>query len=87
VMDFCIDADQLRNALNEIEHAESRGFHYCLAVFKMISAGPCLDDCLAGYSDLIEKAHPTDTNLNWGRFQCVTRNNRFVDGKLVPSKE
>lgn len=83
-MNFCIDAKQLRAALAEIEAAEKNGFMHCLAVFKMASAGPMLDQCRADYSDLIEKAHATNGKLDWGRFQGVSRRNRFVDGKLVP---
>lgn len=85
-MNFCIDAEQLRAALAEIEEAERAGFMYCQAVFKLISAGPSLSDCRAAYSDLIEKAHPTDGNLDWGRFQRVSHWNRFENGKLVPKK-
>jgi len=36
------------------------------------------------YDSMIEKAHPTDGNLNWGRFQGVTKRNKFKNGKLVP---
>lgn len=83
-MNFCIDAEQLRAALKEIKAAEANGFHHCLAVFRMSSAGRMINDCRAEYSDLLERAHPTDDNFNWGRFQGVTRRNRFVDGELVP---
>jgi len=83
-MDFCINAEQLRNALAEIELAEERGFDHCLAVFQMSSAGPNISDCRARYSDLIERAHPTDGKLDWGRFQSVTKRHRFIDGALVP---
>lgn len=83
-MYFCIDAAQLRKALMEIEAAEENGFMYCLAVFRMSSAGRMLDQNRAEYSDMIEKAHPTNGHLDWGRFQSVTKRNRFVDGYLVP---
>lgn len=83
-MQFCINAEQLRKALKDIEAAEANGFHHCLAVLKLTSAGHQLDDCRAEYSDLIEKAHPTDGGLSWGRFQGVTRRNIFRDGKLIP---
>lgn len=83
---FCIDAAQLRKALAEIEAAEKNGFMHCLAVFNLTQASPMLDQCRAEYSDLCEKAHPTNGSLNWGRFQNVTRRHRFVDGKLVPIK-
>lgn len=83
-MYFCIDATQLRKALAEIEAAEANGFMHCLAVFRMASAGHMLDDNRAEYSDLIEKADPTNGHLDWGRFQSVTKRNRFVDGYLVP---
>lgn len=86
-MDFCISSMELRRALEAMEAAEKNGFDYCLAVFKMSSAGPNLDQCRATYSDLIEKADPTDRNLDWGRFRGVSRRNKFVDGKLVPIKQ
>jgi len=85
-MNFCIDAEQLRAALEEIEAAEKNGFHYCLAVFRMASAGQMLDQNRAAYSDLIERAHPTDRHFNWGRFQSVSKRHKFKDGKLVPIK-
>lgn len=83
-MNFCISGDQLRKALADIEAAEKNGFMHCLAVFDITQAGQMIDDCRAEYSGLIEKAHPTNGNFNWGRFQGVTKRNRFIDGKLVP---
>jgi hypothetical protein len=80
---FCIKTDQLRKALLKIEAAEANGFKHCESIFHLTSAGPFLGDCQAVYSDMIEKAHPTDPSLNWGRFQGVTQNNRFIDGGLV----
>lgn len=82
-MMFCISGDELRKALAEIEAAEANGFMHCLAVFEMRSAGYMLDDNLARYSDLLERAHPTDGHLNWGRHQRVTKRHRFEDGALV----
>lgn len=82
-MHFCIDAEQLRKALTQIEAAEANGFNHCLAVFVMTGAGRDLDACRAEYSDLYEKAHPTDGKLNWGRFQNVTGRHRFEGGELV----
>lgn len=86
-MELCIDATELRKALAAIEAAEKNGFMYCLAAVKLASTGPMLDDCCVVYDSLIERAHPTDRAFSWGRFQGVTRNNRFVDGKLVPIGE
>ena len=86
-MHFCITAEQLKAALKDIEAAEANGFHHCLAVFRMASAGRMLDQNRAEYSDMIEKAHPTDGRLVWGRFQGVTRRNRFEGGGLVPISE
>lgn len=83
-MHFCIDAEQLRKALADIEKAESNGFMHCLAVFDITQAGRMIDQCRAEYSDLSERAHPTDPNFSWGRFQNVTGRNKFVRGKLVP---
>lgn len=81
---FTIDATQLRAALAEMEVAERNGFHHCLAVFHLTSAGKSLAACQAAYSDLWERAHPTDGASDWGRFQGVTRTHRFVRGTLVP---
>lgn len=85
-MDFCIDAAQLRAALREIEQAEQKGFMHCLAVFKITSAGTMLYECRASYSDLLERAHPTDPSKNWGRFQDVSKRHRYKNGKLVKLK-
>lgn len=82
-MQFCISAEQLRAALKAIEAAEANGFHYCLAVFELVEVGKSLDQNRASFSDLIEKAHPTDGHLDWGRFQGVTRRYRFEDGGLI----
>jgi len=81
-MQFCISASQLRRALEDIEQAERNGFMHCEAVFELISSGRNLDQCQAGYSDLYEKAHPTNPSLNWGRFQGITKSHKFVDGEL-----
>jgi hypothetical protein len=86
-MHFCIEPDQLRKALADVERAEKNGFMHCQAVFKMVSAGDYLGDCKANYSDLSERAHPTDGNFNWGRFQNVSVNNTFKNGKLIPIKK
>lgn len=83
-MTFCISAEHLRAALKEIEAAEANGFAHCLAVFNLTSAGPCLDDCRAEYSDLSERAHPTDPKFNWGRFQRVSARYKFENGELIP---
>lgn len=83
---FVINAQQLRAALQEIEVAESNGFMHCDAVFNLTQAGKNVSSCRAEYSDLIERAHPTDGHLNWGRFQNVTKHNKFVNGKLIPLK-
>lgn len=85
-MSFCINAKELRAALAEIEAAERNGFKHCLAVFEMVSVGDYITQNLAGYSDLLERAHPTDGNLNWGRFQRISQRFRFKNGKLVAIK-
>jgi len=85
-MNVVITGKELRNALADIELAEKNGFKHCLAVLEMTGVGPCISQCTVKYSDMIEKGHPTDPTLNWGRFQGVTRKNRFVRGKLVRIK-
>lgn len=82
-MEFVINAEQLRKALKDIEAAEANGFMYCEAVFKLVQAGIMISDCKAEYSDLCEKAHPTNANFDWGRFQRVSKRNKFINGKLV----
>lgn len=82
-MEFVINATELRAALQEIEAAEANGFLHCQAVLRLVSTGRSLDQCVAVYSDLFEKAHPTDARLNWGRCQGVTKRNKFVEGELV----
>ena len=76
-MEFCIAPSQLRAALVEIETAEKHGFHHCMSVFRINSCGQKLDQCTAEYSDIVERAHPTDGHFDWGRFQGVTRRFRF----------
>ena len=83
-LSFGVKGEELRKALADIEAAEKNGFMHCLAVFNITSAGQNIDQCRASYSDLSERAHPTDPSLNWGRFQSVTTRNKFKDGKLVP---
>ena len=83
-MNMCIDSIQLKKALADIERAEKNGFKHCLAVMQMVSAGRMISDNILEYRDLLERAHPTDSRLDWGRFQLVTTKNRFVDGELVP---
>ena len=79
---FKTNAKELRRALKEIKRAEKNGFMYCEAVFKPVATTNDTWVVLA-YSDLIEKAHPTDGNYSWGRYQGVTENNVFKNGKLV----
>lgn len=85
-IEVCISAGQLRRALRDIEAAEANGFDHCLAVLELEACGMMLDQCLVRYSDLVEKAHPTDGSLSWGRFQGVTRRYKFEGGQLVPLK-
>jgi hypothetical protein len=81
-----IDAAQLRAALSEIEAAEQNGFNHCLAVFFIAEASRRLSGTKAEYSDMIERAHPTHERFDWGRYQEVSRENKFVRGELVPIK-
>ena len=77
-----VDKKQLLDALDAINAAETRGFMHCIAVMHV----PCgkhsparrgrgynLGEIRATYSDLWERAHPTDGNLDWGRHQNVSR--------------
>lgn len=85
-IEVCISAGQLRRALRDIEAAEANGFDHCLAVLELDSCGENLSKCIVRYSDLVERAHPTDPEFSWGRFQGVTRRHKFEGGKLVPLK-
>ena len=84
MMEFVINTEELKKALKEIESAEKNGFMHCQSVFKIVRAGLRLDDNVADYATILEKAHPTDGHLDWGRGQRVTKRNKFVDGKLSP---
>jgi hypothetical protein len=81
-----ITGNELRRALADIEAAEKNGFMHCLAVLQLISVGPNISQCIVRYSDLIEKAHPTDGKFDWGRFQGVSRRFKFRNGKLIPPR-
>lgn len=83
-MNFCLDATALRAALADIEAAEANGFMHCLAVMQLSATGPMLSDVRATYSDMIERAHPTDGRFNWGRCQGVSKRFRFDGTWLVP---
>lgn len=83
MISICLDAEQLRKALSAIEAAEANGFMYCLAVVDVTQVGPSLDNCRGSYSHLVERAHPTDPDFNWGCYQGVTRRNKFENGRLV----
>ena len=80
-MELCINGEQLRKALAELEKAEQNGFTHSVAIFELATAGPMIDDCTMNYDSLIVKAHPTDGRSNWGR--CFRPNMRFENGKLV----
>jgi len=80
-MNFIINGEQLRKALKEIRAAEKNGFMFCEAVLDV-------DDregtwIKLRFSDLWEKAHPTNGNFDWGRFQGVSKHNKFKNGRLV----
>jgi hypothetical protein len=77
-----IDGAELRKALEDIKRAEKNGFMFCQAVFEPLAVDGVW--VVLRYSDLMEKAHPTDGNFDWGRFQGVSRRNRFKAGKLFP---
>jgi len=78
---IAINAQELRKALAEIEKAEANGFMFCEAVFNGDSIRQAF--VVASYSDFMEKAHPTDERLNWGRGQRITRRFKFNGGKLI----
>ena len=76
-------ADELRRALADIEQAEANGFTACEAVLEPKELAP-MGHLYLRYSDMVEKALPNRSDLNWGRFQGVTKRHRFDGEKLVP---
>lgn len=84
-MNFIIPKDDLIAALAALEQAEKNGFKYCETIFELQHYEPNLERCYAKYSDLWERAHPTNGRLDWGRFQNITTKHKFVKGKLVPN--
>ena len=79
-------AMELREALKEIEEAERNGFMFCQAVFNLKRYGQSISECVIEYTGLIEKAHPTDGNFNWGVGQGVTKRYIFSNGALIPKE-
>ena len=79
---FTIEKEELLKALADIDEAEKNGFMFCTPCFEISEMGFSLSDYKAKYSDLIEKAHPTNGNFNWGRHQDVSKHNIFIDGEL-----
>ena len=82
---FKTNAKELKKALKDIELAEKHGFMFCEAVFDLKQEDTSWE--VGTYSDLIEKAHPTDGSLNWGRGQSVSKRNYFKNGKVIPTEK
>jgi len=82
---YYVTAKELKKALKDIKKAEKNGFMYCEAVFKPI--GIDMAFTILEYSDIIEKAHPTNSKFNWGRFQGVSRIYKFKNNKLIKVKK
>lgn len=87
MIELTITGDELRRALSAVEAAEKQGFMHCLAVVHLISAGQGIHECSLSFSDIIERAHPTDGSKDWGRFQGISLKYKFKDGKLVPRRK
>lgn len=79
---MAIGADELRKALTDIEAAERNGFMHCLAVLETKGVFHC-GNLELRYSDLWERAHVTDPSKDWGRFQGVSRWNKWDGKRLV----
>lgn len=88
---FIVDRAEIQTALAELHRAESRGFNWCRPVFRLYPPPPedsdRLMDRVLRYSDLWERAHPIDGRLDWGRYQNVSRDLYFYDGKLQTAPE
>jgi len=80
-MSYKLTGIEIRKALKDIEQAEKNGFMFCEAIFEPSKVDGVFIEL--NYHDLSEKAHPTDGNLNWGRFQGVSKNYKFKKGKLI----
>ena len=80
-MNCTITEKELKKALKEINRAKKNGFHYCEGVFRGFDFDGALVKLV--YSDLFEKAHPTDGRYNWGRGQFVTNYHTFQNGELI----
>ena len=84
-MECTITEKELKKALKEIRRASKNGFHYCEGVFRGVGFNGALVQLK--YSDLFEKAHPTDGNYDWGRFQGVSKYYTFQNGELINIKD
>lgn len=84
-MECTITEKELKKALKAIRRASRGGFHYCEGVFRAVGFDGTL--VKLEYSDLMEKAHPTDGRYNWGRYQGISRNYTFQNGKLINKKD
>lgn len=85
-MDVCINAEQLRKALKEIEIAEENGYGYSLAVLRLATAGRMLDECTVEFDGLVVKGHPTDGHFHFGR-SSHHRYSKLVDGEILELDE
>lgn len=84
-MNLCITEKEVKAMAKVFRNARKNGFNYCLAVLEF--DGMQNPHWLRlRYSDLWEKAHPTDGSLDWGRCQSITERFTFRDGKLKPIK-
>lgn len=77
-----ISGDELRKALAEVEKAEAAGFIASQAVFKLEAKNAVWSD--GTFTDVCEKAHPTNPALNWGRDNFLVKGgSTFRNGKLL----
>ena len=75
IMYISLSKKELLGALHDLDRAEKNGFLYCLGIFQIKGLNGVIG--FAEYSDLLEKAHPTDGQLNWGRGQDITKRFHF----------
>lgn len=82
-MNMCITEKEIKAIAKVFREARKNGFEHCLAVLEF--DGMQTPHWLRlRYSDLWEKAHPTDSKYDWGRCQNITGRFRFKNGKLIP---
>jgi len=90
MIEFYVCEDELRKALEALEKAKERGFVSSDAIFELKRVGEgdfttIVDQNNSVFKEqVILKAHPSDSNENWGRVSLQTmKYYRLVDGVIA----